>query len=113
MGMEMLDAAPEDVLKALNDLEETIQAWKDAVKEVQGSGAETMHIARGPYRGWDPPIPGPPPPFSGCEEIDFLRPPPHIGCFHFDIDIYTQQVCGFLLGLYYGLQYDRGGDMNP
>lgn len=115
MSMDMMEATPEDVLRALNQLEETIQVWRAAVVDVQESGAEIMHIAQGPYRGGDPiPIPGPPAPFSSCEPSDFLRPPPRTGCHHFDIYIYTQQVAGLFLGLYYGLMYDQDYlDSNP
>ncbi len=107
MEMEMTVATPEDVLLALNRMEETIQVWKAAVVEVQQSGAETMHIAQGPFRGWDPPIPGPEP-FTGCWPDDcFISVRPRSGCVEFDIDIYVQQVCGFLLGLYHCLLYDQ------
>ena len=106
MSMDMMETYTEDVLLALNTLEETIQVWKAAVV----AGGPNTSIARGPFSPI--PIPGPPPPFSGCEGIDFLRPPPHTGCLHSDIDIYVQQVSGLFLGIYYGLEHDHGGGKN-
>ena len=108
MPMEMLEADPADVLHALNQLEQTIHLWKAAVEEVQASGAPFMSIAQGPYRPSPGPLPpGPPPPFTDCEANDFISVKPRNACLHFDIDVYVDQVAGFLFGLYYGLQHDQ------
>ena len=110
MTKEMIQAVPEDVLRALIRVEESIQVWKAAVMAVQGSGVDTMSIAPGPFR-MDP-IPGPEPPFSACERNDFLEVRPQSGCLNFNIDTYVQQISGLFLGIHYGLQHDTGGDLD-
>ena len=107
MPREMMEARSEDVLRALDRLEETIQFWKDAVR----AGEANMSIARGPFPPI--PIPGPPPPFTDCRRIEFLSPPPLTECVEYDIDTYVQQVSGLFMGLYYGLLHDQGGDLSP
>ena len=110
MTKEMMQAVPEDVLRALNRVEETIQVWKAAVMAVQESGADTMSIAPGPFR-LDP-IPGPAPPFTACKPSELLEVRPRSSGFNFDIEIYTQQISGLFMGLYFGLLHDQGGDLS-
>jgi hypothetical protein len=111
--MDMLEARPIDALLALVRMEESIQEWKTAVADLVRARVETMHIAQGPFRWVGPPIPGPEPPFGGCERDVALRALPLSGDLDFDIDTHVQQFSGFLLGLHYGLLHDRGGDLNP
>ena len=108
MEMEMLEARPIDVLLALIRVEEAIQVWKAAVVDRVREEVGTMHIAQGPFRGWGPPIPDPDPPYTGCwPDHRFMEVRPLSGDLTFDINPYTQQLSGFLLGLHYGLEHDQ------
>ncbi len=100
MSYETIQANTEDVRRALEVLKGSIDSWIQVIQDIEASGEVDVSIATGPFEMGR--IPGPPPPFSGCEG-DILSIKPQTGCFMFDVDIYVQQVTGLLMGVYHGL----------
>ena len=110
MPMEMMQAHPIDVLLALIKVEESIQALKAAVVERVRAKDTEMSVATDPFRPGDGPLPPrPEPPYTGCWPDDrFMVMRPLSDDPAFDINTYTQQLSGFLMGLQYGLEHDQG-----
>jgi hypothetical protein len=103
MSYETIQANTEDVRRALVVLKGSIDSWIQVIQDIEASGEVDVSVAMGPFEMGR--IPGPPPPFSGCEG-DFLNIKPQTGCLMFDVDIYVQQIAGLFMGIYHGLAQD-------